>query len=318
MNRQLLAFVLLIFTCIGVNAQRFVKAVGTIDEMAALRVSDINSNVFVADSALGGLFTLVGNQTATNTTTKIASVYPGYSWLRMLGGTSYSTNLYTTNIYAGNIYTTNLYVTNLYSSNIFTTNIWATYSYLTNLYTSNAYITNLYTTNAYITNLHAGDIFTTNLYVTNLYSSNIFTTNVTANYAYLTNLYTSNLYTTNITYGSGLVSSNTMYDIWTNTTSTNFVIDMARAVQTWNLTTAVTLMQTTNRPASETNALLSMLVLNNFSGGNLEITNNPGAAWKVDGTTWPVTVTNGDCITFTFMARGPYETNVLVGSKWFH
>lgn len=156
-------------------------------------------------------------------------------------------------------------------------------------------------TNTTITNLTVYEGLISNLYGTNFYVEAFEATEATIS----TNL---NL----------LEGANTTYTVATNNTTTNVVVSLTNAVQTIRLTNSITLFSTTNRPAGTTNLAMTLVVFYNSSGGNLTVNTNNTLGWKVDGTAFPLTVTNGDCQTLTFTSWGPYETNVLVGSKWFH
>lgn len=273
----------------------------------------------------GDLFVLASGSTNKN-----------ISWnqlkLILPGGTNstvnifYVTNIYATNIYATNIFTTNItayntWTTNIYSSNFYTTNIYSTYNYLTNIYASTEYVTNIYVTNGYFTNIYSSYNYLTNIYVSNAYVTNIYVdtsyiTNLYVSNEYVTNINAKNLYVTNLLYFE--TNATTVYTIATNASATtNIVVDLSQPIQLLSLSQSATLLWTTNRPATDTNAQMVMLILDNFSGGNLTLNTNASIGWKIDGTSFPYTLSNGVRHTFTFLALGTSETNVQMGAKWF-
>ena len=264
----------------------------------------------------------------------------------------YMSNLFVTNLYADNFDAPNLVSSNFTS----VTNI-NNYSFTTNQYVYQTNIVNyqITTNQTTIETNTINYLITTNVTVIQTNNVNyLVTTNVTVlqtnivNYQITTNLtvletnivnelittnltvnnnqYVSNSYTTNLTVNKLTINTNVTYELGanntytvaTNDTTTNVVVNFTNSVQTIRFTNNVTLFSTTNRPAYDTNLSMTLLVFPNTSGGNLVVNTNPALGWHVDGTAFPVTVTNGDRQTFTLTAWGPYESNVLIGSKWFH
>lgn len=224
--------------------------------------------------------------------------------------------VYSTNIY-GDIITTNVYITSnlvvsnyIYSPTLVTTNVYVSsnvvvsnYVYSPTIVTTNVYVSSNVVVSNYV---YSPTIITTNLFATNVITTNLITTNLYASYTYITNLL---YFDTNAA---------TFYTIATNASATtNLVVDMSQPVQYLSLSQSATLFQSTNRPAAGTNSTMSLLILDNFSGGNLTLNTNAAIGWKIDGTSFPYTLSNGVRHTFTFMACGTSETNVLLGAKWF-
>ena len=78
---------LLLLLCLpfAAQAQRFVKVVNTISDLVLLNPNDVHTNVFVADPARGGLFSLA-TRTTTNTGTILMSTNATKQWNRQYQG----------------------------------------------------------------------------------------------------------------------------------------------------------------------------------------------------------------------------------------
>lgn len=135
----------------------------------------------------------------------------------------------------------------------------------------------------------------------------------------VTDLTAINFEATNLNVVSNLnLGGNTVYSLYTNTTPTNVTVNMEQSIQFIGMTTNLTLLQTTNRPTTGTNVLMTLLVVDNYSGTNFTINTNPATGWRVyTGDTFPYTASNGVRHTFSFMSIGPYESNVNMGTKPF-
>lgn len=81
-----LCLAFLILAAIPVHAQRFVKVVNTVEELARAGIADVHTNVFVADPDRGGLF-ILSTRATTNSGTAFASTNATKQWNRQYGGT---------------------------------------------------------------------------------------------------------------------------------------------------------------------------------------------------------------------------------------
>lgn len=75
----------LILSAIPVHAQRFVKVVNTVEELARANINDVHTNVFVADPDRGGVF-ILATRGATNSGTAFASTNATRQWTRQYNG----------------------------------------------------------------------------------------------------------------------------------------------------------------------------------------------------------------------------------------
>lgn len=84
--KKILIFVATMLFLPVANGQRFVKVVNTIEQMAALNINDVHTNIYVADTNRGGTFTLIASSDATNNGTFIKSQAAGYRYRRQYSG----------------------------------------------------------------------------------------------------------------------------------------------------------------------------------------------------------------------------------------
>lgn len=102
-------------------------------------------------------------------------------------------------------------------------------------------------------------------------------------------------------------------------TVTNCILDFQYSDLDLTLTstTAIQLLQSTNRPAAGRVSVLTFRIFAN--GANVTISTNSALAWRtLTGATFPVTVTNGDWGVVNLVSYGPSETNTAVGYNYFH